>query len=121
MKKLDKPNWKQKEARSRRLRLTVLAAVLCLPLIAAAVYFISLIPVPSFGVSANGTTIQVRAGGDFQQALNRAQPGDTIMLEAGATFSGSYKLPIKRGSEFITIRSSAADAALAKSRRENCS
>ncbi|MGE0655848.1 MAG: hypothetical protein AB7F88_10085 [Pyrinomonadaceae bacterium] len=65
-------------------------------------------------VSGNGLefgdkTITVRKGGDFQAALDKARPGDTIVLEAGATFSGAFKLPKKQGDEFITIRSSAPD------------
>ncbi|MBC7899303.1 MAG: hypothetical protein H7070_04555 [Saprospiraceae bacterium] len=55
-----------------------------------------------------GTIITVKQGGDFQAALNRAKPGDTILLQAGATFKGSFELPVKAGSEFITIRSSAS-------------
>lgn len=57
-------------------------------------------------------TITVRKGGDFQAALEKASPGDTIILEAGATFSGAFKLPRKAGAEFITIRSSAPDEKL---------
>ncbi len=49
-------------------------------------------------------TIQVRAGDNLQAAINAAQPGDTLMLEAGATFTGNFVLPVKAGSEFITIR-----------------
>jgi len=36
-----------------------------------------------------------------------AQPGDTLVLEAGATFEGPITLPLKSGAEYITIRSSA--------------
>jgi hypothetical protein len=58
--------------------------------------------------------IVVPAGGNLQQALNTAQPGDTIVLEAGATYIGNFVLPAKLGgsSAFITIRSSASDDAL---------
>lgn len=56
-------------------------------------------------VSAN--TILVRKGGDFQEALDQAKPGDVILLQAGETFQGAFRLPNKPGSEFITIRSSA--------------
>jgi hypothetical protein len=49
-------------------------------------------------------TITVAAGGDLQQAINSASPGDTITLPAGATFTGSFTLPVKSGSAFITIR-----------------
>lgn len=60
----------------------------------------------------NGNSIHVRAGGDFQAALNRAKPGDTIFLEAGASFRGSFNLPAKEGNEYITVRTSATDALL---------
>lgn len=59
-----------------------------------------------------GNTILVKAGGDVQAALNRAKPGDTILLEASATFRGSFTLPLKGGAEFITVRSAAADSKL---------
>jgi hypothetical protein len=56
----------------------------------------------------NGSTITVPAGGDFQAALNQAVPGDTIVLMAGATYTGNFLLPAKdAGNEFITIQSSA--------------
>jgi hypothetical protein len=51
--------------------------------------------------------IVVTAGGDFQAALNSAQPGDTITLTAGATYSGHFTLPFTGGASFITIQSSA--------------
>ncbi|HEY6188750.1 MAG TPA: hypothetical protein VIW80_13925, partial [Pyrinomonadaceae bacterium] len=48
------------------------------------------------------------AGGNLQAALNSANPGDTIILEAGATYTGPFTLPAKPASEdFITIQSSA--------------
>lgn len=53
--------------------------------------------------------ITVRKGGDLQAALNRARPGDTILLEAGATFSGAFTLPNKQGNEFVTIRTAGPD------------
>jgi hypothetical protein len=59
-----------------------------------------------------GTTINVPAGGNFQAALNNAQPGDQILLAAGATFTGSFTLPVKTGTGWIIIRSSTADANL---------
>jgi hypothetical protein len=62
------------------------------------------------GVQA--ATLTVTAGGNLQAALDAAKPGDTILLEAGATFTGSFKLPAKGGSAYITIRSSAPDASL---------
>ena len=61
-----------------------------------------------------GQTVTVVAGGDLQAALNSAQPGDTILLQAGATFTGNFILPAKTetSTSFITIRSSASDSAL---------
>src|SRR5437867_716850 len=59
-----------------------------------------------------GSTITVPAGGDFQGALNRALFGDTIALQAGATYSGNFTLPAKSGSGWIIIRTSAPDSSL---------
>ncbi len=59
--------------------------------------------------SARATTLVVAAGDNLQDAINAAQPGDTILLEAGATFQGNFTLPVKSGNAFITIRSSARD------------
>src|SRR5919106_5454897 len=36
-------------------------------------------------IAPAGKTINVAAGGDVQAAIDRAQPGDVIMLQAGAT------------------------------------
>lgn len=54
------------------------------------------------GVGEAATT-QVRAGADLQAALNAAQPGDTLLLDVGATFSGNFVLPVKTGTQVITI------------------
>ncbi len=59
-----------------------------------------------------GATITVPAGGDFQAALDNAQPGDQILLAAGATYVGPFTLPVKAGNSWIVIRSSTADANL---------
>src|SRR5690242_12773143 len=61
---------------------------------------------------ASAATRSVAAGGDLQAAIDAAQPGDVIELQAGATFLGNFVLPVKAGSSYITIRSSAADASL---------
>ena len=54
-----------------------------------------------------GATLTVAAGGDLQAALNQAQLGDTIVLQAGATFTGPFKLPNKTtGSGWIYVVSS---------------
>lgn len=60
----------------------------------------------------SGQTIPVLAGGDFQAALNTAQPGDVITLAAGATFQGPFTLPNKSGPGWIIVRTSAPDSSL---------
>lgn len=50
--------------------------------------------------------------GQLQQAINAAQPGTTILLQAGHTYSGSFTLPAKTGDDWIVIRSNAPDAQL---------
>jgi hypothetical protein len=67
--------------------------------------------VPASNAAFAGTRL-VRSGESLQSALNAAQPGDVIMLEAGATFRGNFTLPVKVGATVITIRSSAPDSAL---------
>src|SRR5437870_5227887 len=55
-----------------------------------------------------GSVIWVPAGGDLQAALNAARLGDTIELQAGATWTGSFGLPTKTsGTGWIVVRSSA--------------
>ena len=61
---------------------------------------------------AAAATHTVRAGADLQAVINAAQPGDVILLEANATFTGNYTLPAKAGTTYITIRSATADASL---------
>ena len=60
--------------------------------------------------AASADTIQLRAGDNLQAAINAAQPGDTLLLPAGATFSGNFVLPVKAGSQFITIRTAPGGA-----------
>ncbi|HEU0253899.1 MAG TPA: right-handed parallel beta-helix repeat-containing protein, partial [Pyrinomonadaceae bacterium] len=57
-------------------------------------------------VHASAATITVPAGGSLQSAINAAQPGDTIILQAGVTYAGDFSLPNKSGTNFITIQSS---------------
>lgn len=56
----------------------------------------------------SGSTIVVGDGQNFQTALNNAEPGDVITLNAGSTYTGNFTLPAKGGSEYIHIRSSAS-------------
>src|SRR5918992_3198648 len=53
-----------------------------------------------------GSVFNLSAGGDLQLALNAAQPGDTIVLQAGAVFTGNFTLPAKTGSSWIIVRTS---------------
>src|SRR6058998_3955659 len=58
-------------------------------------------------VAQTGRQISVPAGGDLQAALNSAQLGDTLVLQAGATYTGNFTLPVKSGSGWIYVQSSA--------------
>src|SRR5678815_2408300 len=57
-------------------------------------------------LSVKASTIIVPATGDLQAAINAAQYGDAIILEAGATYTGSFVLPLKSGTGEIVIQSS---------------
>jgi hypothetical protein len=63
---------------------------------------------------APGQTIAVPAGGNFQAALNNANCGDTITLQAGATFGGVFTFPQKACDDqhWIIVRTSAPDSSL---------
>ncbi|MCA1565493.1 MAG: hypothetical protein LC803_07620, partial [Acidobacteria bacterium] len=59
--------------------------------------------------------ITLKAGDDLQKAIDAAQYGDEIVLEAGASYVGTFTLPNKAGGspgQFITVRGSAAPAQL---------
>jgi hypothetical protein len=58
-------------------------------------------------VAPAGRQTSIPAGGDLQGALNSAQPGDTIILQAGATYTGNFTLPVKSGTAWIYVQSSA--------------
>jgi hypothetical protein len=58
------------------------------------------------------TVVPVNAGDNLQLALDRAQPGQTLQLQAGATFTGNFVLPRKTGTAYITVRTSAPDSSL---------
>ena len=89
-----------------RLR-SALAALCITPAAALA----AAIPAPPQGfdssyVAPKGTVIPVAAGGNLQAALIAAQPGQTIVLQAGATFRGPFWLPNKAGTGWIYVVSS---------------
>jgi PKD repeat protein len=56
--------------------------------------------------TTSGAILNVPAGGNLQAALDSAQPGDTIVLQAGAVFTGNFILRTKTGNDWIIIRTS---------------
>ena len=62
--------------------------------------------------TVHAATIFVASGGDLQDALDSAQPGDTIVLAEDAEFVGNFVLPVKTGDQWITLRSAAPDTVL---------
>jgi hypothetical protein len=63
---------------------------------------------------APGQLRLVRENENLQDAINEAKCGDTLTLQAGATFSGLFRFPNKPcdDSHWIIVRSSASDEAL---------
>src|SRR6185436_2257230 len=56
----------------------------------------------------HGARLAVAPGASLQAALDRARPGDEIVLEAGAVYRGPFRLPRKNGDGWIVVRTSAA-------------
>lgn len=63
---------------------------------------------------APGQTRTVSAADDLQKAINEAHCGDTLKLQSGATFRGSFRFPAKPcdDTHWIVVRSGAPDDAL---------
>ncbi len=61
-------------------------------------------------------TLTVPAGGDLQAALDRAKAGDTIELDAGATYTGHFTLPNKDGDAVTTVRTAGPDTSAPQGR-----
>jgi len=63
---------------------------------------------------ASGSVINVNAGDDLQAALDNAQCGDTIKLQAGATFKGTFRFPALQcdSRHWVIVRTSAPNTAL---------
>lgn len=96
MKHLEKPNWQKKQQKKKTLLLVLLCAFLLIPLGIGATFIFKNV-VSQASITVVGKQIIVNEGGDFQAALDRAKPGDTIILQAGAKFVGAFILPDKRG------------------------
>jgi hypothetical protein len=60
-------------------------------------------------ITSTGTTHRAKNGEELRRILGLAQPGDAIVLDAGAVFSGPFTLPKKPGNGWITIRTSTGD------------
>ena len=62
----------------------------------------------TFGERWDGSrrTLTVGPKDSLQAALNAAQYGDTIVLQAGAVYTGGFVLPLKNGTGEIVIQSS---------------
>ncbi len=65
-------------------------------------------PQPTIEFSAAVRIIKVPPGGHVQAAIEQADSGDIVELQAGAVYAGTINLPNKPLTDFVTIRSSAA-------------
>jgi hypothetical protein len=100
---------------SARAFAAVMLAALAEPVAVSPVRYSALGAAP---LSAYGESVQtvVRAGADLQGYIDRARPGDVLLLEPGATYVGNFTLPAlpeqpaNVASQFITIRSAADDS-----------
>ena len=63
------------------------------------------------GAAVRAEIINVPPGGDLQAAIDRARPGDTILLAPGATYA-AISATGQSGTGAIVIRSAASDAEL---------
>src|SRR2546428_10425420 len=98
---------------SRMSRSASPARALAITLLLVLVWPVS--PAPSAGSDGPphaAAVIDVAVGGDLQAALDQSQPGDTIRLVAGATYTGTFTLPVKAAGDPILIRANAPDSEL---------
>src|SRR4051812_25312827 len=74
----------------------------------------SLVAVSALATSADAQLpfVTVAAGADLQAALNNARPGETLVLQPGATYVGNFVLPARSGDDnkVITIRTGGREA-----------
>ena len=64
-------------------------------------------PQPIIITNGSNKIIKVPPGGNVQAAIERAESGDIVELQAGAVYSGIVSLPNKPLTDFVTIQSSA--------------
>src|ERR1700730_7679312 len=79
------------------------------------IYLIPIFLIVIIGSSqaATAATIVVPGGGDLQAAINAAQCGDNLVLQAGATWDGEFRLPNRNCTASTPIRiGSSAQASL---------
>ena len=65
----------------------------------------------------SGKEIKVHNGDDLQAAIDAAQPGNILVLDAGATFTGNFMFPPKAGEGWIYVESAAVDSIAAAGKR----
>ncbi len=65
-------------------------------------------PQPMIVSNDNAKIIRVPPGGNVQAAIEMANSGDVVELQAGAVYNGTISLPNKPLTDFVTIRSTAA-------------
>jgi hypothetical protein len=68
--------------------------------------------VAAWVIPGASSTIVVPADADLQVALDRARPGDTLLLQPGATYTGNFVLPDRGGLRPITLRSGTSNSRL---------
>ena len=80
-------------------------------------------PPGNFRMSGGGKTTYVTDTGNpvangtnLQAALDAARPGDVVLLHPGATYLGNLRLPVKEGTRFIVVKSSADESLLPPAR-----
>ncbi len=65
-------------------------------------------PQPVVEYTSHGRIIKVPPGGNVQAAIEMANGGDIVELQAGAVYNGMISLPNKPLTDFVTIQSSSA-------------
>lgn len=112
----DKINVRRKENKKSSINPTqIIVAFVCVVLLCVAGLISFLIftdrlsfasTEPEIIQNGAGKIIRVPKGGNLQAAINRAENGDVIELQAGATYN-EIVLPKKNFTDFVTIRTSA--------------